>query len=114
MIPNIINFVTGLLLVYLAIFSPATITAGVAPLLIAAAVIFICAFLARRSDHHPWHNTVNMALAVVLGLVTVAQLAGVPRAEFWSAIWIGIAVAMLASWAALYRPQPGGAANQEK
>ncbi len=109
MIPNLINFLIGLFLVYLAIFSPQFITTSVGPLLIAAVAIFICAFLARRSDHHPWQNTVNMTLAVTLGAVTAVQLAGIPGAGFWSAIWIGIAVAVLASWAALYRPQPNGA-----
>ncbi|MCE7902088.1 MAG: hypothetical protein DYH20_05345 [Gammaproteobacteria bacterium PRO9] len=106
MIPNLINFVIGLVLVYLAIFSPESITSGVGPLVIAAVVIFVLAFLARRSDHHPWQNTVNMGLAVILAGATMAQLAGLPSAEFWGAIWIGIAVSMLALWAALYKPQP--------
>ncbi len=106
MIPNLINFVLGLFLVYLAIFSPVSITTGIGPLLIAAAAIFVLAFLARRSDHHPWQNTVNMGLAVILGITTLAQLIGLPSAEFWGAIWIGIAVSMLALWAVLYRPKP--------
>lgn len=111
MIPNLLNFLIGLVLVYLAIFSPETITTGVGPLVGAAVVIFVLAFLARRTDHHPWQNTVNMGLAVILGCATAAQLAGLPSADFWSAIWIGIAVSVLALWAVLYKPRPQASGN---
>ena len=108
MIPNILNAVVGLILVYAAILAPQLINHGVGLLLGAAVLMFILAFWARRSDHHPWQNSINMALAVVLAGVTLLQFAGVPPARFWSVFWVGISVAVQALWAALYRPQPSG------
>jgi hypothetical protein len=105
MIPNILNAVVGLFLVYAAIVAPQLITGGGASLLVAAAVIFVLAFWARRSDHRPWQNNINMALAAILAAATAVQMMGAAPDRFWSAIWIGIAVAVLSLWAALYRPQ---------
>lgn len=108
MIPNVLNALVGLVLVYAAILAPHLIANGVGLLLGAAVVMFILALWARRSDHHPWQNNVNMVLAVILAGVTVLQFAGVPPVTFWSVFWVGISVAVLALWAALYRPRPAG------
>ncbi len=108
MIPNVLNALVGVALVYAAILQPALINAGVGPLLTAAIVMFVLAFWAKRSDHHQWQNSINMALAVILAAVTLQQFAGVPSGNFWAAFWVGISVAVLSLWAALYRPQPSG------
>jgi hypothetical protein len=71
---------------------------------VAAAVIGIAAWLARRSDHHPWQNNANMMLALMLAIVTALPLAQFPLASFWSQFSVGTMVAVLALWAALYKP----------
>jgi len=104
MVANLFNVFVGLALVYLAVLRPSLIGARPGLLFVAAACIIVAARLARRSDHHPWQNYTNMLLAVMLGGMTALQLAHIPLAAFWIQFSVGTTVAVLALWAALYRP----------
>jgi hypothetical protein len=64
----------------------------------------VLAWQARRNDHHPWQNSVNMLLGVLLAAMVVLQLNHFPVAAFWTQFSVGTTVAVLALWAALYRP----------
>ena len=104
MIANIVNTLLGLVLVYVAVLQPELVSGR--PLLTAAvgAVMFAAAWLARRSDHHPWQNNTNMLLALLLIVLAMARVERFALVSFWSLFWIGMIVAVLALWAALYRP----------
>ena len=101
---NFVNVVIGLALIYVAILQP--ILLGGRPLLFAAigVLMFVAAWLARRSDHHPWQNNTNMILALLLVVLALVRVERFPLASFWSVFWIGLIVSVLALWAALYRP----------
>jgi hypothetical protein len=104
MVANLFNVFVGLALVYSAVLRPAAISARPALLFVAAACIVVAAWWARRSDHHPWQNYTNMLLAAMLAGMTALQLAHMPLATFWIQFSVGTTVAVLALWAALYRP----------
>jgi uncharacterized membrane protein HdeD (DUF308 family) len=104
MIPNLVNVLLGLILLYIAVLQPALTGDRPALLLGFAALIFAAAYLARRSDHHPWQNNSNMLLAIILAAVGILRLQHLPLALFWSQFSIGMIVAVLALWAVLYRP----------
>jgi len=104
MYANSLNVVLGLALVYSAVLRPALIGARPQLLFVAAGGILALAWLARRSDHHPWQNNVNMLLGILLAAMAVLQLEHLPLAAFWTQFSVGSAVAVLALWAALYRP----------
>ena len=104
MIPNLYNVVLGLALVYAAILEPALTERRPSLLLVAAATMFVAAWIARRSDHHPWQNNVNLGLAALLVPESALRLGSVPLPAFWGQFAVGVVVAILALWAALYRP----------
>lgn len=104
MVANLFNVFVGLALVYSAVLRPSLISARPALLFVAAACIVVAAWLARRSDHHPWQNYTNMLLAVMLAGMTALQIEHIPLAAFWIQFSVGTTVAVLALWAALYRP----------
>jgi hypothetical protein len=104
MFANLFNVLLGLALVYSAILRPSLIGARPTLLFVAAACIFGAAWLARRSDNHPWQNNINMLLAVMLAGMAALRLEHVSLAAFWSQFSVGTAVAVLALWAMLYRP----------
>jgi len=104
MIANLYNVLIGLALVYVAVLAPALTEQRPSLLLIAAATMFVAAWIARRSDHHPWQNSVNLVLAVVLAAQAALRLGNLPLAGFWGQFSVGVVVAILALWAALYRP----------
>ena len=104
MVANLFNVFIGLALVYSAVLRPTLIGARPGLLIAAAACIFVAALLARRSDKDPWQNNINMLLAVALAAMTALRFAHVPLAAFWSQFSVGTTVAVLALWAALYRP----------
>lgn len=107
MLPNIVNTLFGLFLVYAAVLNPALL-AGRPYLTIGGGIlILILAALAMRSDHHPWQNTINMLMGLSLVVLGILPLATYPIVTFWGVFWVGIVVAVLALWAALYRPAPG-------
>ena len=110
---NLLNTFIGIALVYIAILQPRLL--GDRPLLFAAVgvLMFVAAWLARRSDHHPWQNNTNMLLAVLLVVLALVRVERFPLASFWSVFWIGLIVAVLALWAVLYRPN-GAASSGER
>ena len=97
MIANGYNVLLGLALVYIAVLQPSIAERRPVLLLIAAVTMFVAALVARRSDHHPWQNNVNLVLAALLGAASALRLQHAPQAAFWSLFF-------LALWAALYRP----------
>lgn len=104
MAANLFNVFLGLALVYIAVLRPSVTGDRPLVLLAAAALIFIAALLARRSDHHPWQNNTNMLLALLLAAVSAARPAHFPLVSFWTQFSVGTVIAVLAMWAALYRP----------
>ena len=109
---NLINVLLGLALIYVAILQPRLL--GGRPLLFAAlgVLMFIAAWLARRSDHHPWQNNTNMLLALLLVVLALLRVERFPLASFWSVFWIGLIVAVLALWAVLYRPNAAATSGE--
>jgi uncharacterized membrane protein len=105
MYANFLNVVLGLALVYSAVLRPSLVAARPQLLFVVAGCILVLAWLARRSDHHPWQNNVNMLLGVLLAVMVVLQLRHFPVATFWTQFSVGSSVAVLALWAALYRPE---------
>jgi hypothetical protein len=105
MIANLLNTLIGLGLTYTAILHPSLLEGRGWLLLIVAAIIFVTAWVARRSDFHPWQNNANMAVAALLALFAALALGHFPVAQFWGEFSTGTIVAVLALWAALYRPR---------
>lgn len=109
MIANLLNFLIGLGVTYVAIFGmPAN---APAPWILVAAgiAIVVLALIARRSDFSGWQSTTNSVLGIALVIDTLLDLV-VPTsalAVFWIELWTGLTVASLALWAALYHPQEG-------
>ena len=69
--------------------------------------IVVLALIARRSDFSGWQSATNTVLGVVLLVVTLINW-GVPVSPlvtFWINLWVGLTVASLALWAALYHPK---------
>ncbi|MBS0328102.1 MAG: hypothetical protein JSS46_16350 [Proteobacteria bacterium] len=106
MIPNLINTVTGLVLVYATVLHPTWVEQRYFPMAAFAAIILVMALWARRSDAHPWFSGVNIVLAIALGILSLFPLATLPLLTFWGGFWVGALVPTIALWAALYRPQP--------
>lgn len=106
MIPNLINTIAGLVLVYSVVLHPTWVEQRFFPLLGFAAVILVMALWARRSDAHPWFSWVNIVQAILLGLLALLPLATLPYLAFWTGFWIGCLVPVVALWAALYHPSP--------
>ena len=104
MVANLFNVFVGLALVYSAVLRPSLFGTRPGLLFVAAACIVVAAWWARRSDHHPWQNYTNMVLAVMLAGMMALQLEHIPLAAFWIQFSVGTTVAVLALWAALYRP----------
>ena len=105
MIPNILNAIVGIALVYCAILAPGPLH-NTAWLLAAGGVgIIALALWARSSDQLKWFNLVNVILGAALVLLGIARtLTPVhPLVMFWWVFWVGIIVAVLAFWSALYR-----------
>ena len=104
MIANILNVTLGLALVYIAVLAPWLVARRPLVLVVAAAIMFGAAWVARRSDYHPWQNNTSMLLAVLLGLLAILRLEQFPLAVFWTQFSVGTLVAVLALWALLYHP----------
>ena len=107
MIPNIVNTLIGLFLVYAAVLNPSLVSGSVYPLLVLGIVILVLAGWAMRSDNDPWQNTLNMLMGVLLALLGVLPLSTYPIVTFWGVFWVGTTVAVMALWAAIYRPPLG-------
>ncbi len=108
MIANLLNFLLGLYVTYVAIFGlPASTPSWIlAPLGI---VIVVLALIARRSDFSGWQSATNSVLGIALVIDTLIDQV-IPMsalAVFWIELWVGLTVASLALWAALYHPAEG-------
>ncbi|WHZ18087.1 MAG: hypothetical protein OJF55_000236 [Rhodanobacteraceae bacterium] len=110
MIPNIVNTIVGLVLVYAVVLHPTWVEQRYFPFAVFAAVILVMALWARRSDAHRWFSSVNVVLAILLGILSLLPLATLPNLTFWGGFWVGALVPTIALWAALYRPQGVSAA----
>lgn len=104
MIPNILNTLLGIALVYCAILAPGPLHDAPWLLMAGGVGIVILALWARRGDKLKWFNLVNTTLGAALILLGIARtLTAVhPLVMFWWVFWVGIIVAVLASWSALY------------
>ena len=109
MVANIVNTVLGIWLVYTAGLSPSLLLGPFKAVALAGgASIALLALLARRTDYHPWHANVTMFLGIALFLLGAWNVA-LPSAtivNYWAAFWVGVLTAVIALWAALYRPLP--------
>ena len=107
MIGNILNILFGLWLAYSAIFANPAGAMNNAALAAAAIAIIVFAVWARQTDSLGWQSGTNIVLAAVLLAVAVVRWAiGIaPLVCFWIILLVGIAVAIVAMWSLLYRPQ---------
>ncbi len=109
MIANLLNFLIGLGVTYVAIFGM-PVSAPV-PWLLAPGGIAIAALalVARRSDFSGWQSATNIVLGILLFIVALFErvVAMSPLVTFWIELWVGLTVASLALWAALYHPKGG-------
>lgn len=109
MIPNILNTLVGLALAYSVVLHPTWVEQRFVPFGVFAIVILVLALWARFSDARKWFSTVNIVLAIALGLLSLLPLATLPNLTFWGGFWIGAVVPTVAFWAVLYRPKPAAA-----
>jgi len=111
MIANIANTVLGLILVYFAVLQPAAVEGGGSTLWLALAgvIVVALAFLARRSDPGKWYSATNFVAGAWLLVLAALHAFSVAPAlvSFWGVFWSGCIVAVVALWAALYKPAPG-------
>jgi len=106
MIPNLVNTLVGIWLVYLAVLNPAGIGAGRKALYVSGLVILVLGYWARGSDYVKWYSSTNIVLGVILLLTAGLQLVlWSGEITFWMVFWSGNAVAVISLWAVLYRPQ---------
>ncbi|TAM10633.1 MAG: hypothetical protein EPN72_09190 [Nevskiaceae bacterium] len=104
MIPNVLNTLVGLGLAYAVVLHPTWVEQRYLPFGAFAVAILVLAAWARRSDVRRWFSTVNIALAVALGILSLMPLATLPNLTFWGGFWIGCLVPVIALWAAIFRP----------
>ena len=104
MIPNGLNTIIGIALVYCAILAPDPLHNTVWLLAAAGVGIIALGLWARSSDRLKWFNLVNVILGAALVMLGIARtLTAVhPLVMFWWVFWVGIVVAVLALWSALY------------
>lgn len=105
MIPNLLNCIAGLALVYTVVVHPAWAEHRYVPFLAFAAVMFVLALWARASDARRWFSNVNVVLAIALAILSTLPLATLPNLTFWGGFWVGAVVATVALWAVLFRPR---------
>jgi len=106
MIPNLVNALVGIWLVYLAVLNPARIGEGGKAIYIAGLVILVLGYWARGSDYVKWYSGTNIALGALLLLTAGLQsILGSEAITFWMVFWGGMTVAIISLWAALYRPK---------
>jgi hypothetical protein len=103
MIPNLINTAIGIWLVYAAVLNPAELGGRLA-VLISGVVVFALAIWAYQADYLKWPATTAGALGAGLALYAGFQLSEPSGfVTFWVALFVGIAVAIVSLWSALYR-----------
>jgi hypothetical protein len=112
MIPNLLNTLLGLWLAYRAIFTVPAGDMNNLELTASGIAVVLLALWARQTDYARWHSNANAGLGVVLLALAVARWVTMvaPLAAFWFILLGGIAVAIIAMWAMLYR-RPASAAT---
>ena len=115
MIPNILNTLLGIALVYCAILAPGPLHNTAWLLMAAGAGIIALGLWARSGDRLKWFNLVNMVLGAALLVLGIAgTLTAVhPLVMFWWVFWVGILVAVLAFWSALYTRDRSATGSQQ-
>ena len=106
MVANLLNILVGLWLAYSAIFAnPAGAINNVA-LAGAAVAVGVLAVWARQTDFLRWQSGTIIVLAAELFVVAVLRwiISVAPLVAFWIVLLAGIAVAIVAMWSILYRP----------
>ena len=103
MIPNLINTVIGVWLVYAAVLQPIELGERLAFLASGVAILAL-AIWAYQTDYLKWPATTVGVLGAGLGLYAGFQLSQpYGFVTFWVALFVGIAVAIISLWSALYR-----------
>jgi hypothetical protein len=103
MIPNLINTVVGVWLVYAAVLKPAELGERLA-IIASGAAIFALAIWAYQTDYLKWPATTAGVLGAGLAVYAGFQLSGQSGfVTFWVALFVGIGVAIVSLWSALYR-----------
>lgn len=104
MIPNGLNTLLGIALVYCAILAPGTLHQTIWPLFAGGVGIVVFATWARVTDQLKWFNLVNAVLGAALIVLGIAHtMTNVPQLiTFWWVFWVGCVVAVLAFWSAMY------------
>ena len=107
MIGNLLNVLVGLWLAYSAIFATPAGNMNNVALAAAAVAVIVFAVWARQNDPMGWQSGTNLVLGAVLLLVAAVRWAVelAPLVCFWMILLVGIAVAILAMWSMLYRPE---------
>ena len=109
MIGNLLSVPLGFWLVYSAIFANPPGDMNVAALAASAAAVIAFAVWARQTDPMRWPSGTNLVLGAVLLAVAATRWAvyAPPLLSFWVLLLVGIAVAVVAMWSVLYRPDTG-------
>jgi len=110
MIPNLLNTLAGLALMYGVVVHPTWVENRYLPLGAFAIAILVLAVWARFSDARRWFSSVEIVMAIALGILSTLPMATLPNLTFWGGFWVGAVVATTALWAALFRPKSGPAA----
>ena len=107
MIGNLLNILVGLWLAYSAIFANPAGAMNNAALAAGAIAVIVFAVWARQSDSLGWQSGTNTVLAAMLLAVAVVRwgIGVAPLVCFWVILLAGIAIAIMAMWSLLYRPQ---------
>jgi hypothetical protein len=107
MIGNLLNVLVGLWLAYSVIFATPAGNMNNIALAAAAVAVIVFAVWARQTDPMGWQSGTNVVLGAVLLLAVAVRWAVevAPLVSFWIILLVGIAVAILAMWSMLYRPE---------
>jgi hypothetical protein len=106
MIAHILNALLGMWLAYAAILAPPLLSQSRWPMAIVGAAIVVLGVLARPGEHLKWAGTTDIALGGILAAAALAgAVAGSAAFGFWIVLWIGVIVAVVSLWSALYRPR---------
>lgn len=103
MIANLLNTLVGLVLAYVVVLDSSWVEHRYFPFLAFAAIIFVLALWARRSDPQRWFSNVTIAMAIWLAVLSLFPLEVMPSLTFWGGFWVGSLVPTVSLWAALYR-----------
>lgn len=109
MIPNLLNTLLGVALVYCAVLSPGVLSGNAWGMFVAGVAVIVLALWARTTDAIRWFNTTNVVLGTALLVLGVLRATTEPQPllVFWSLFWIGSIVSVFALWSGLYKGEAG-------